>query len=95
MNLSRKVKLKMIIDYKATRCYVIDFFKHNLITKTLKRSFNWIKLNLKKLVIAIITFIIIMTFAVAEEVYITKIILHNTFEIKFSIFIIINDFSSL
>ena len=38
--LSRKVKLKIIIDYQITRCYVIDFFKYNLITKASKRSPN-------------------------------------------------------
>ena len=40
ISLSRKVKLKMIIDYKAARCYVIDFFEHDLVTKASKRSFN-------------------------------------------------------
>ena len=30
----------MIIDYEVTRCYVIDFFKYNFVTKVLKRSFN-------------------------------------------------------
>ena len=40
ISLSRKVKLKMIIDYEITRCYVINFFKYNLITKTSKRSPN-------------------------------------------------------
>ena len=40
MSLSRKVKLKVIIDYKATRCYVIDFVKHDFITKASKRSSN-------------------------------------------------------
>ena len=40
MSLSRKVKLKVITDYEITRYYVIDFVKHNLITKISKRSFN-------------------------------------------------------
>ena len=40
INLSRKIKLKIIIDYKATRYYVIDFFKYDFVTKTSKRSFN-------------------------------------------------------
>ena len=40
ISLSRKVKLKIIIDYKVTKCYVIDFFEYNFITKALKRSFN-------------------------------------------------------
>ena len=40
INLSRKVKLKVIIDYKTTRCYVIDFFKHNFVARALKRLFN-------------------------------------------------------
>ena len=40
MSLSRKVKLRVIIDYKITRCYVIDFVKHDFIMKASKRSFN-------------------------------------------------------
>ena len=40
MSLSRKIKLRMIIDYEAARCYVIDFLKHDLIMKASKRSFN-------------------------------------------------------
>ena len=40
MSLSRKVKLRMIINYEATRCYVINFAEHDLITKTSKRSSN-------------------------------------------------------
>ena len=40
ISLSRKVKLRMIIDYEIMKCYVIDSFEHNLIMKTLKRSFN-------------------------------------------------------
>ena len=40
ISLSRKVKLKMVINYEITRCYVINFVEHNLVTKTLKRSFN-------------------------------------------------------
>ena len=40
MSLSRKVKLKIIIDYETARCYVIDFSKHDFIIKTSKRSFN-------------------------------------------------------
>ena len=97
MSLSRKVKLKIIIDYKAARYYVIDFVEHNLITKTSKRSLNWIKSDLRKFITAAITFIIIITFAIAEtkKVYITKITLHNTSEIRFSIFVIINEFSFL
>ena len=40
MSLSRKVKLRVIINYEITKCYVIDFMKYDFITKTLKRSFN-------------------------------------------------------
>ena len=40
MSLSRKVKLKIIINYETARCYVIDFSKYDLITKTPKRSPN-------------------------------------------------------
>ena len=40
INLSHKIKLKMIIDYTIMKCYVIDFFKYNFVIKTLKRSFN-------------------------------------------------------
>ena len=40
INLSRKIKLKIIIDYKITKCYVINFFKYNFIIKILKRLFN-------------------------------------------------------
>ena len=40
ISLSRKIKLKIIINYEATRCYVINSAEHNLVTKTLKRSFN-------------------------------------------------------
>ena len=40
ISLPRKVKLKIIIDYEITKCYVINSFEHNLITKTSKRSFN-------------------------------------------------------
>ena len=40
MSLSRKVKLKVIIDYEAAECYVIDFFEHDLVTKASKRSPN-------------------------------------------------------
>ena len=40
MSLSRKVKLRVIIDYEITKCYVIDFAEHDLATKTLKRLFN-------------------------------------------------------
>ena len=40
ISLSRKVKLRMIIDYEIARCYVINFAKHDLVTKTSKRSPN-------------------------------------------------------
>ena len=40
ISLSRKVKLKMVINYEITKCYVINSFKYNLAAKTLKRSFN-------------------------------------------------------
>ena len=40
ISLSRKVKLRMIIDYEVAKCYVIDFSEHDFITKTSKRSFN-------------------------------------------------------
>ena len=85
----------MIIDYEITKCYVIDFAEYNLIMKTLKRSLNWIKLNLRKLIITIITFIVIMTSAVVEKVYVIEIIIHNTPEVRFSIFVMIDDFPSL
>ena len=40
ISLSRKVKLRVIINYETTKYYVIDFVKHNLITKASKRSSN-------------------------------------------------------
>ena len=40
MSLSRKIKLKMIINYEAARYNVIDFLKHDFIARTSKRSFN-------------------------------------------------------
>ena len=40
INLSRKIKLRVIIDYEITRCYVINFFKHNFIARALKCSFH-------------------------------------------------------
>ena len=40
ISLSRKVKLKMIINYEITKCYIINLSKYDFITKTLKRSFN-------------------------------------------------------
>ena len=40
MSLSRKIKLKTIIDYKIMRCYIIMIFIYNSITKILKRLFN-------------------------------------------------------
>ena len=40
ISLSRKVKLKLIINYEITRCYVIDFVKYNFITRVSKRSLN-------------------------------------------------------
>ena len=95
ISLSRKVKLKMIIDYETTKCYVIDFFEHNFIAKASKRSPNWIKLDLRKLIIAITTFIAVMTSIIAKEVYVTKIIFYDTSEIKSSISIMINEFPFL
>ena len=97
MSLSRKVKLKVIIDYETAKCYVINFFEYDLITKTLKRSFNWIKLDLRKLVIVATAFIVIIIpfIAEAEEVHITKVTLYNTFKVKFSIFVVIGEFSFL
>ena len=95
MSLSRKVKLKMIIDYEAAKCYVIDFFEHDLVTKASKRSPNWIKSDLRKLIAAVAAFIAVMTFIAAEEVHVTEITLHDTSEARFSIFAVTNDFSSL
>ena len=40
MSLSRKIKLKIIINYEITKYYIIDFFKYNFIIKILKRSLN-------------------------------------------------------
>ena len=40
ISLSRKVKLRVIINYKITKYYIIDFAEHNLIIKTLKRLLN-------------------------------------------------------
>ena len=40
ISLSRKVKLRVIINYEITKCYIINFFEYNLAAKTLKRSFN-------------------------------------------------------
>ena len=40
MNLSRKIKLRMIINYEITKCYVINFSEYDFITKISKRSFN-------------------------------------------------------
>ena len=40
ISLSRKVKLKIIINYETTKCYVISFIKYNFIARALKRSFN-------------------------------------------------------
>ena len=40
MSLSRKVKLKMIINYEVAEYYVIDFFKYDFVARALKRSFN-------------------------------------------------------
>ena len=85
----------MIINYEITRCYVIDFVEYNLITKILKRSSNWIKLNLRRLITAAATFIAVMTSIIAKEVYIIEVIIHDTPEVRFSIFAIISDFSLL
>ena len=84
----------MIINYEITKLYVINFVEYNFITKILKRSFNWIKSNLRKFMIAAITFIIIMISAVAEaeKVHIIKVTFYNTPEIKSSIFVVIRDF---
>lgn len=95
MSLSRKVKLKIIINYEIIKCYVINSFKHNLIMKTLKRLFNWIKLKLYKFIIIIIIFIVIMIFIIIKEMHITKITLYNMFKTRFSISIVINEFSLL
>ena len=97
MSLLRKVKLKVIINYETARCYIIDFVKHNFIIKTLKRSFNWIKLDLRKFITVITIFIVIITLIIAEakETYVTKVTFYNTPEVKFLIFVIIGDFSSL
>ena len=40
ISLSRKVKLRVVIIYETINCYVIVFFEHNLIMKTLNRLFN-------------------------------------------------------
>ena len=40
INLSRKVKLKMIVNDEITKCYIIKIFKHDFVARALKRSPN-------------------------------------------------------
>ena len=75
--------------------YAINFFKYNFITKALKRLFKRIKLNLYKFIIAAIIFIVVIIFIIVKKIHVIKITLYNIFKLRFSIFIIINEFSLL
>ena len=60
IQLPRRVKLGMISDYEAARCFQIDSSRHD-------KSQNWIKLGLRKLVAAAAAFTAAMAPVATEE----------------------------
>ncbi len=97
ITLAPKVKLGMVSDYEAAGCFsiVIDSSQHDLAARTPKRSPNWIKTGLRKLIAAAAAFSAAMVPAAAEEIHSTGVTVHGTPEARSMLSATVTDFPSL
>ena len=95
ITLARKVKLGVLSNYEAAEYFVIDLFNHDLVIKAPKRSPNWIKIGIRKLIIAAAAFSIAITPVAAEEIHVTEVTVHENLEARFSLSAVITNFSNL
>ncbi len=95
ISLLAKRRLETVTDYEAAGYFTINSSHYNLASRAPKRSLNWIKTGIRKLVAAAAIFSAAIALIVTEKIYSTGVTIHSTAESQDAISSIVSDFSSL